>query len=234
MAPRRVWLETYGCQMNKAESESILLDLARDGWAAAGSEEEAELVILNTCSVRETAEQRVRGRLGHYGQAKRKRPFTLVLTGCMAERLKGALAEQHPEIDLVLGTFQKREMRDAVRQAAGGGAGTVVRAEGGEYAFADLHSSGGSRAWVPIMHGCDNFCSYCIVPHVRGREVSRSPGDILSEILRLRGGRGEGHHPPRARTSTPTATRGPAGGSTLPGSWRRWLPTRPGRAGTGF
>jgi len=183
MGPKRVWLETYGCQMNKAESESLLLDLARDGWSAAGSEEDADLVILNTCSVRETAEDRVRGRLGHYRSVKRTRQFTLVLTGCMAERLKGALGEQHPEIDIVVGTFQKRGIVQAVRQASGGL--QQLRADGGEYSFAALHSTGGPRAYVPIMHGCDNFCSYCIVPYVRGREVSRRPGEILAEIRLL-------------------------------------------------
>jgi tRNA-2-methylthio-N6-dimethylallyladenosine synthase len=181
---RRVWLETYGCQMNKAESESLLLDLARDGWSPAGSEDEADLVILNTCSVRETAEQRIRGRLGHFRHAKRGRPFTLVLTGCMAERLKGTLAAEHPEIDVVVGTFQKKNLVQAVREAAGG-AGTVLRADGAEYDFAPLHSTGGPRAYVPIMHGCDNFCSYCIVPYVRGREISRPPEQILSELRRL-------------------------------------------------
>jgi tRNA-2-methylthio-N6-dimethylallyladenosine synthase len=184
MGPRRVWLETYGCQMNKAESESLLLDLARDGWRAAGSEEEADLVILNTCSVRETAEQRVRGRLGHYRRAKRARPFTLVLTGCMAERLKGSLAEQHPEVDVVLGTFQKRDIIAAVRESAAAGS-RVLRAGAAEYDFAPLHSTGGPQAYVPIMHGCDNFCSYCIVPHVRGREVSRSPQEVLGEVSAL-------------------------------------------------
>ncbi len=181
---RRVWLETYGCQMNKAESESLLLDLARDGWAPAGSEEEADLVILNTCSVRETAEQRIRGRLGHFRHAKRARPFTLVLTGCMAERLKGTLAREHPEIDVVVGTFQKQNLVQAVRDSAGA-RGAVVRAEEAEYGFAPLHSTGGPRAYVPVMHGCDNFCSYCIVPYVRGREVSRPPGEILAEIRTL-------------------------------------------------
>jgi tRNA-2-methylthio-N6-dimethylallyladenosine synthase len=181
---RRVWLETYGCQMNKAESESLLLDLAREGWSPAGSEEEADLVILNTCSVRETAEQRIRGRLGHFRRAKRARPFTLVLTGCMAERLKGTLATEHPEIDVVVGTFQKKNLVQAVREAAGR-RGTVLRAEEAEYDFAPLHSTGGPRAYVPIMHGCDNFCSYCIVPYVRGREVSRPPAEILDELRRL-------------------------------------------------
>lgn len=187
---KRVWLETYGCQMNKAESESLLLDLARDGWSEARSEAEADLVVLNTCSVRETAEQRVRGRLAFYRGAKRSRSFTLVLTGCMAERLKGTLTAEHPEVDVVLGTFHKRDLLAAVTEASGGSA-PVLRAEEAEYGFAQMHSTGGARAYVPIMHGCDNFCSYCIVPYVRGREVSRSPEAILAEVqtLEARGAR---------------------------------------------
>lgn len=187
---KRVWLETYGCQMNKAESESLLLDLASDGWSEARSEAEADLVVLNTCSVRETAEERVRGRLAFYRGAKRSRPFTLVLTGCMAERLKGTLSAEHPEIDVVLGTFHKKELLAAVRDARGGTA-PVLRAQDAEYDFAPMHSTGRARAYVPIMHGCDNFCSYCIVPYVRGREISRSPDEVLAEVrtLEARGAR---------------------------------------------
>jgi len=187
---KRVWLETYGCQMNKAESESLLLDLASDGWSEARSEAEADLVVLNTCSVRKTAEERVWGRLAFYRGAKRSRPFTLVLTGCMAERLKGTLSAEHPEVDVVLGTFQKKHLLAAVREAGGGG-GPVLRAGEAEYDFAPMHSTGGARAFVPIMHGCDNFCSYCVVPYVRGREVSRSPEEVLAEVraLEARGAR---------------------------------------------
>jgi len=190
MEAKRVWLETYGCQMNKAESEALLLDLASDGWSAAGSEKEADLVILNTCSVRETAEERIRGRLAFYRSAKRGRSFTLVLTGCMAERLKGTLSAEHPEIDVVLGTFHKKDLLAAVREA-GDRRAPVLRADEAEYGFAALHSTGGARAFVPIMHGCDNFCSYCVVPYVRGREVSRPPEEVLAEVrvLQARGAR---------------------------------------------
>jgi tRNA-2-methylthio-N6-dimethylallyladenosine synthase len=183
-APRKVWLETYGCQMNKAESESILIALAEAGWMAGGSAEDADLVILNTCSVRETAEERIRGRLGFYRHAKKQRPFTLVLTGCMAERLKEKIIDEHPEVDVVVGTFNKRELLKAVGTAESRRE-HVVAADENEYAFARLHSSGGIKAFVPIMHGCDNWCSYCIVPSVRGPEVSRDPAEVLEEISLL-------------------------------------------------
>jgi tRNA-2-methylthio-N6-dimethylallyladenosine synthase len=170
--------------MNKAESQSMLISLAREGWTAAESDEDADLVILNTCSVRETAEERIRGRLGFYRHAKKHRPFTLVLTGCMAERLKEKIIDEHPEVDVVLGTFSKADLTAAVERTRELRA-PVVAAGRHEYSFADIHSAGGTKAFVPIMHGCNNWCSYCIVPHVRGREVSRSPADILAEIRLL-------------------------------------------------
>jgi tRNA-2-methylthio-N6-dimethylallyladenosine synthase len=180
-------METYGCQMNKAESESILIALTDAGWAE-GSSEDADLVILNTCSVRETAEERIRGRLGYYRHQKLRRPLTLVLTGCMAERLKESVLDEHPEVDVVVGTFSKRELLAAVRSSEERGEPVVAAAREG-YAFAQMHSSRGLKAFVPIMHGCDNWCTYCIVPSVRGREVSRSPGEIIAEVAAL-GNRG--------------------------------------------
>jgi tRNA-2-methylthio-N6-dimethylallyladenosine synthase len=184
LAPHKVWMETYGCQMNKAESESILLALIQAGWQAGESEKDADLVILNTCSVRETAEERIRGRLGFYRHAKKRRAFSLVLTGCMAERLKEKILDEFPEVDVVVGTFSKRELISAVGKAQARGAPVVAAGEG-EYSFAALHSTGGIKAFVPIMHGCDNWCSYCVVPMVRGPEVSRSPLEVLGEIRTL-------------------------------------------------
>jgi tRNA-2-methylthio-N6-dimethylallyladenosine synthase len=180
---RRLYVETYGCQMNKAESEAIVADLAPDGWRLAVDPEEADLVIINTCSVRETAEERIRGRLGWYRRQKRGRPFTLLLTGCMAERLRSRALEEFPEIDAVVGTGGRDGLREAIRRAAGGER-TVAD---GAFRFAARHSSGGPRAFVPVMHGCDNFCSYCIVPYVRGPEVSRPPEAVLEEIRALEG-----------------------------------------------
>jgi tRNA-2-methylthio-N6-dimethylallyladenosine synthase len=176
-------METYGCQMNKAESESIMIALTDAGWAE-GSSEDADLVILNTCSVRETAEERIHGRLGYYRHQKKIRPLTLVLTGCMAERLKDKVLDEHPEVDVVVGTFSKRDLLAAVRSSEERSQ-RVVAAAAADYTFARMHSSGGRKAFVPIMHGCDNWCTYCIVPSVRGREVSRSPRDIIAEISAL-------------------------------------------------
>ncbi len=184
MPQKTVWIETYGCQMNKAESEALLLELVREGWAEGESPDAADLVVINTCSVRETAEERIRGRLGHYRSLKKGRPFTLALVGCMAERLRSGIAAEFPEVDVVAGTFRKRDLVAAVRESERERE-RVVLTGGEEYSFAKVHCAGGFKAFVPIMHGCDNFCTYCIVPYVRGREVSRDPDEILAEIRSL-------------------------------------------------
>jgi tRNA-2-methylthio-N6-dimethylallyladenosine synthase len=170
--------------MNKAESESILMSLTAAGWTEGESESDADLVILNTCSVRETAEERIHGRLGHYRHVKKSRPFTLVLTGCMAERLKERIIDEYPEVDIVVGTFNKKDFLGAVRKARGGAA-HVISTQRSPYEFAESYSVSGAKALVPVMHGCDNWCTYCIVPSVRGPEVSRPPDEILAEIGRL-------------------------------------------------
>jgi tRNA-2-methylthio-N6-dimethylallyladenosine synthase len=182
-APRRLFVETYGCQMNKAESEAIAADLASDGWELAPEPGDADLVVINTCSVRETAEERIRGRLGWYRRLKRGRSFTLLLTGCMAERLGKRALDEFPEIDVLVGTYGRQELREAIRRVRGGER-PVVDGDG-VFRFAARHSSGGTRAFVPVMHGCDNFCSYCIVPYVRGPEVSRIVAEVLAEVRAL-------------------------------------------------
>ena len=183
MSERRVFFETYGCEMNKAESQALFMELAADGWREGTSAEEADLIVINTCSVRETAEERIRGRLGHYRRLKKRRPFVLALTGCMAERLQERISQDFPEVDVVAGTFHKHEIPAAVRRAEA--QQRVVLAGGEEYEFAKLHSGGGFKAFVPVMHGCNNFCAYCVVPYVRGREISRSPEEILEEVRTL-------------------------------------------------
>ncbi|MDR1626156.1 MAG: tRNA (N6-isopentenyl adenosine(37)-C2)-methylthiotransferase MiaB [Spirochaetia bacterium] len=187
---RRFWLETYGCQMNKAESNALEGQMLDSGWVPASAAEDADLVILNTCSVRLTAENRIWGRLGYFKKLKETRPHTLVVMGCMAERLKGEIKKTVPAVDMVVGTFQKADFARLLGQAACGrhalaaeGLQSEGRGREGAYAFQARHSRKNDyRAFVPIMHGCDNFCSYCIVPFVRGREVSRDPHSIFGEI----------------------------------------------------
>ena len=184
------FFETYGCQMNSAESAALVLACRERGWTAAGDGESADLVLLNTCAVRATAETRVFGRLAWYGALKKRRgnrPFTLVVAGCMAERLGEGLMERVPAVDYVMGTSARSLfpliLDAAERGAAGRRIPVLDTAEKPVFSFSSSHlEEGRFRAFIPIMHGCDNFCAYCIVPYVRGREVSRDPAAILAEI----------------------------------------------------
>jgi tRNA-2-methylthio-N6-dimethylallyladenosine synthase len=193
------FFETYGCQMNSAESAALDLVCRERGWTAASGGEEADLVLINTCSVRVTAETRALGRLALYGSLKKKRArsFTLVVAGCMAERLGEGLKEKAPGVDYVMGT-SARSLFPRILEAAEQGrdpreAGLSDFEEKPAFAFSPFHLEEAEgrpyRSFIPIMHGCNNFCSYCIVPYVRGREVSRNPASILEEI-RLLGERG--------------------------------------------
>ncbi len=170
--------------MNKAESASIEELFVRRGWTQASEAETADFIVINTCSVRATAETRIHGRLGWYTALRksRKTPFTLAVTGCMAERLKDDLHKMFPVVDYVIGNFQKQQFA-AVIDAVQNDSSLDVVEESPVYSFAPLsHEKGSFQAFVPIMHGCNNFCTYCIVPYVRGREISRNPSEILSEI----------------------------------------------------
>ncbi|MBE6348349.1 MAG: tRNA (N6-isopentenyl adenosine(37)-C2)-methylthiotransferase MiaB [Spirochaetaceae bacterium] len=187
----KYFFETYGCQMNKAESSSVEQILIERGWNSVENPEDANLVIINTCSVRATAETRIHGRLGWYSALKKsqvkqnKNPITVVVMGCMAQRLLESLKKQFPVVDYVVGNFQKPFFTE-IFEAVENGRKVNQLDETPVYSFASTsYEQGSFSAFVPIMHGCNNFCTYCIVPYVRGREISRSPKDILSEINQL-------------------------------------------------
>ena len=187
----KYFFETYGCQMNKAESSSVEQILIERGWNSVENPEDANLVIINTCSVRATAETRIHGRLGWYSALKKsqvkqnKTPITVVVMGCMAQRLLESLKKQFPVVDYVVGNFQKPFFTE-IFEAVENGRKVNQLDETPVYSFASTsYEEGSFSAFVPIMHGCNNFCTYCIVPYVRGREISRSPKDILSEIDQL-------------------------------------------------
>ena len=184
----KYFFETYGCQMNKAESAAIEQIFMNRGWQNAGNAEEADFIVINTCSVRATAESRIAGRLGWFTTLRRERQkagtgdFTLVVTGCMAERLKDDLKKQFKVVDYVVGTFQRQHFTELI-EAAENKTRIEYMDEEPVYSFAPLsYEKGTFQAYVPIMHGCNNFCTYCIVPYVRGREVSRNPDEILKEL----------------------------------------------------
>ncbi|GHT87006.1 tRNA-2-methylthio-N(6)-dimethylallyladenosine synthase [Spirochaetia bacterium] len=193
------FFETYGCQMNSAESAALALVLRERGWSPAENGESADLVLLNTCSVRQTAEQRVMGRLAQYQALKKKRrnlgqSFTLVVAGCMAERLGDSLKEKFDAVDYAMGT-SARSVFPLILEILEKGQSLDMSAalldEKPQFSFSPSHlevSPSGQRSFssfVPIMHGCNNYCSYCIVPFVRGREISRSPASIMEEIRLL-------------------------------------------------
>lgn len=199
------FFETYGCQMNIAESASIEQLFIARGWTKAEDAQVADIVIINTCSVRQTAENRIFGRLGFYHglkavRAKEKgaktksletaeefvkdgaKPLTLVVTGCMAERLLSTLQKDYPFIDYVVGTFSKNHFGSIIEAMEEGSTISELQQEPC-YTFAPVSATKGTfSTFVPIMHGCNNFCTFCIVPHVRGREISRPVNEILNEL----------------------------------------------------
>ena len=177
--------------MNSAESAALSLVCKERGWQQAQTCEDAGLVLINTCSVRLTAEKRALGRIAHYAGLKKKgSSFTLVVAGCMAQRTGGELIKKFPQVDYVMGTSSRGNFPVILEAAEKGVKANLDINENAVFSFSKSHLEEGQfRSFIPIMHGCNNFCSYCIVPYVRGREVSRSPENILEEI-RLAGDRG--------------------------------------------
>ena len=171
-------IESYGCQLNMAESAAIETMLLGRGLEKTENPDEADAVIINTCSVRKTAENRIWGRLGFYSAEKKKHPLTLIVTGCMAERMKNELKAEAPYIDAVIGTNEKAEIPGFIL-------GEPLEKLDGYRFLSSYYREGEFSSYVPIMNGCNNFCSYCIVPYVRGREVSRPVEDIIREICFL-------------------------------------------------
>jgi len=178
--------------MNSAESAALVLVCKERGWIEAADGESADLVVLNTCSVRLTAEKRTLGRIEHYSGFKKKNNprFTLVIAGCMAQRLGEELIKKFPQVDYVMGTSSRSNFPLILDAAENGNKANLDINDKAVFSFSASHLEEGQfRSFIPIMHGCNNFCSYCIVPYVRGREVSRDPQSVLDEI-RLVGERG--------------------------------------------
>jgi tRNA-2-methylthio-N6-dimethylallyladenosine synthase len=182
-----VYIETYGCQMNVADTELILGHLAQHGWARAAAPDTADVILLNTCAIREHAETRVLGRLGDLARHKARRPGVRIgVTGCMAQHLRATLRERAPHVDLLVGPDGYRHLPAMLAaEAAEPGDPHVGLRLGGDETYADLPVARGPgvRAWITVMRGCDRFCTFCIVPFVRGRERSL-PGSVLLEQVR--------------------------------------------------
>lgn len=187
---RTAYTRTYGCQQNENDTERIRGMLVEAGFALSDAEEGADLIIYNTCAVRENAEQKVFGRLGILKHIKEEKPETVIaVCGCMVqqEHIAKRIKEVYPHVDLVFGTHalyrMPRLLYDALHAKK-----TVIDIEPSDGTIAEdipTKHENGFQAWVSVMYGCNNFCSYCIVPYVRGRERSRKSEDILNEIRTL-------------------------------------------------
>ena len=186
---KRFFIESYGCQMNFADSEVVAAILNEEGFGATSNLEEADLIFINTCSIREKAEQTVRKRLSEFKKLKTKKPGVLVgVLGCMAERLKSQFLEEEKLVDIVVGPDAYRSLPQLVDEAHGGQK-TVNVLLSREETYADISpvrlNSNGVTAFVSIMRGCNNMCSFCVVPFTRGRERSRDVSSIIKECTDL-------------------------------------------------
>ena len=189
-APPKAWVDTYGCQQNEADSELLRGMLADMGYQISGTEEGADVIVINTCAIREHAEQRVFGNVGALVHGKRRNPGQIIaLCGCMAQEPHVAerLRQSYRHVDLVFGPQQLWRFPEFLRRVClrRGRVFETAPVEGAIAEGLPVYRSGKLKAWVSIMYGCNNFCSYCIVPYTRGRERSREPEIILTEIREL-------------------------------------------------
>ncbi|MBQ1201496.1 MAG: tRNA (N6-isopentenyl adenosine(37)-C2)-methylthiotransferase MiaB [Alistipes sp.] len=186
---RKLFIETYGCQMNAGDSEIVVSIMQENGYRYTESIDEADIILINTCSIRDNAEQRIWGRLSAMRQLKKRKPGLIVgIIGCMAERLKEQLIEPHTGVDIVAGPDSYRSLPELVRTAKGGDKGINVELSK-EETYAEIApvrlDKNGVSAYIAIMRGCNNYCAYCVVPYTRGIERSRDPQTIVNEARTL-------------------------------------------------
>ncbi|HBK28134.1 MAG TPA: tRNA (N6-isopentenyl adenosine(37)-C2)-methylthiotransferase MiaB [Dialister sp.] len=181
---------TYGCQMNESDTERINGQLEELGYEPAETMDEADIIIMNTCSIRQNAEEKVYGKIGEIKKLKEKNPRLLLgIAGCMAQENKGKLIERMPIIDFVIGPYHIHDLKDIISNENAKGS-HVVKTERNPHSVSDYSDLKAVRkshifAWIPIMQGCNKFCTYCIVPYTRGRELSRPVEAICKEIQEL-------------------------------------------------
>lgn len=182
-----VYIETYGCQMNFADSELVMGILKSKGFELAKNIDEANVILLNTCSIRDNAEQKIHSRLDHLKGVKKNNPTAVIgILGCMAERLRKNLIEEKKIVDLVVGPDEYRRLPEFIDLAYGGEKGIGVKLSRTE-TYDDIipFREDGLSAWISVMRGCDKFCTYCVVPFTRGRERSRALDSIVDEVKNL-------------------------------------------------
>jgi tRNA-2-methylthio-N6-dimethylallyladenosine synthase len=191
-APYRVHIETFGCQMNEYDTELVRSLLKAGGFIVAEEREGADVVLMNTCAIREHAHHRVYGHLAELKAIKRQRPLVVGILGCMAQNLKQELLETEPIVDVLAGPDAYRKLPGLITQAIAaqerGEAARGIAVDLSEYETYEgiaPDRTDGVNAWIAIMRGCDNFCTFCVVPYTRGRERSREPEGILREAESL-------------------------------------------------
>ncbi len=197
---KRVYVETYGCQMNISDGELMEGLLEDHGYEIAADPEDADVILVNTCAIREHAERRVLGRVGQLSGLKRERPDLVIgVTGCMAQRMGETLLKQAPHVDLVMGPDGYRSLPErlaAIEEGRKIRPSRSVKKRGPQLAVLDLdlgenyegldqRRASRISAWVPVQRGCDHRCTFCIVPYVRGPEKNRKPGEVLREIKEI-------------------------------------------------
>jgi tRNA-2-methylthio-N6-dimethylallyladenosine synthase len=184
---RKVYIETYGCQMNVADSEVVGGILSMEGYSFTKEIANADVILVNTCAIRDNAEQRIYGRLGLFNRHKREKSGVIIgILGCMAERLRTRLIEEERVVDLVVGPDEYRKLPSLLDQAFIGEKGIAVKLSRVEN-YEDIVPlrTDGVSAWLSVMRGCDKFCTFCVVPFTRGRERSRSLSSIVDEVRQL-------------------------------------------------
>jgi tRNA-2-methylthio-N6-dimethylallyladenosine synthase len=186
---KKLYIESYGCQMNFSDSEIVASIMGQAGYETTRNLEEADLVLLNTCSIREKAEQTVRNRLTHFNHTKKQNPnLKIGVLGCMAERVKEKLLDEEKLVDIVVGPDAYRDLPNLVKEVEDGRkAVNVILSK--EETYGDLSpvrlGGNGVTAFISITRGCDNMCTFCVVPFTRGRERSRNPETIVEEAIDL-------------------------------------------------
>lgn len=185
--PYQVFIETFGCQMNEYDTELVRSLLTKNGFAFTGDQSQADVVLMNTCAIRENAHNKVYGHLGECRVLKRERKVVVGVLGCMAQNLKKELMESDPVIDVLVGPDGYRQLPELLTRALEHQEKSLAvdlsEYETYEYILPDRGP--GVNAWIAVMRGCDNFCSFCVVPYTRGRERSRTPESILEEAQSL-------------------------------------------------
>jgi tRNA-2-methylthio-N6-dimethylallyladenosine synthase len=183
---KKLFIESYGCQMNFSDAEIVASIMEKEGYKTTQNLEDADLVLVNTCSVRDKAEQTIRKRLGQYATVKRKynKNMKVGVMGCMAERLKTQFLEEEKIVDLVVGPDAYKDLPNLVHEVENGRDAVNVQLSL-EETYADIApirlGGNGVTAFVSITRGCDNMCTFCVVPYTRGRERSRDPETILKK-----------------------------------------------------